>query len=124
MKKVLNDRHGNDLLPTEMVADTAYESDDNFCRCKIYGVEISAPVPGKSSEQKGSGEVFADTDFPFEEREVIDGYGKTHINPFITSCPAGLTPHRSQNKHTKTINVKHKTPNKNAGKATTFVGCV
>ena len=99
MKKVLNDLDGNDLLPTEMVADTAYGSDDNFCRCKMYGVELTAPVPGKCSEQKASGEVITETDFPIEEREVIDGYGKSHINPFITSCPAGLTPHRSHYHH-------------------------
>jgi hypothetical protein len=29
--------------------------------------------------------IFTETDFPFEERAVIDGYGKKHINPFITS---------------------------------------
>ena len=99
MKKVLDDLYENDLLPTEMVADTAYGGDDNFCRCKMVGVELIAPVPGKCSEQKASGEVFTETDFPVEEREVIDSYGKTHINPFITSCPAGLTPHRSHYHH-------------------------
>ena len=78
---------------------------------------MMAVVFGQQCEE----EVFTETDFPFEEREVIDGYGKTHINPFITSCPAGLTPHRSQNKHTKTETVKHKAPNKNAGKAANFV---
>ena len=55
MKKVLNDLHKNDLLPKEMVADTAYGSDENFCRCKRYGVELAAPVSGKCSEQKASG---------------------------------------------------------------------
>jgi hypothetical protein len=96
---VLNDLDKNDLLPTEMVADTAYGSDDNFCRRKLHGVELVAPVPGKCSEPKASGEVFTETDFPIEEREVVDVYGKTHINPFITSCPAGLTPHRSHYHH-------------------------
>lgn len=99
MKKVLCNLDENELLPKEMVADTAYGSDDNFCRCKSYGVELSAPVPGKCSEKKTSGEVFTEIDFPYEEREVIDGYGKKHINPFITSCPAGLTPHRSHYHH-------------------------
>jgi hypothetical protein len=80
MKKVLDDLHQNDLLPKEMVADTAYGSDDNFCRCKMFGVELAAPVPGKCSEQKATGEVFIETDFPFEEREITDGYGKKHIN--------------------------------------------
>ena len=30
---------------------------------------------------------------------MTDGYGKKHINPFITSCPAGKTPHRSHYHH-------------------------
>ena len=46
---------------------TAYGSDDNFCRCKRYGVELAAPVPGKCSEQKASCEVFTETDFPYED---------------------------------------------------------
>ena len=99
MKKVLADLQGNDLLPKEMVADTAYGSDENYCRCKRYGVDLSAPVPGKCSELKASGEVFTETDFRYEEREVIDGYGQKHINPFVTSCPAGLTPHASHYHH-------------------------
>lgn len=99
MKKVLDDLSKNDLLPKDMVADTAYGSDDNFCRCKMYSVELAAPVPGKCSEQKASGEVFTETDFPYEERDVVDGYGQKHINPFITTCPAGLTPHRSHYHH-------------------------
>jgi hypothetical protein len=99
MKKVLVDLQKNDLLPAQMVADTAYGGDDNFCLCQRYGVELEAPVPGKCSEQKASSEVFSETDFPFEEREVIDGYGKKHINPIITSCPAGKTPHRSHYHH-------------------------
>ena len=99
MMKVLIDLQKNDLLPKEIVADTAYGGDDNFCLCKRYGVELEAPVPGKCSEQKALSEVFTETDFPFEEREVTDGYGKKHINPFITSCPAGKTPHRSHYHH-------------------------
>jgi hypothetical protein len=27
-------------LPTELVADTAYGGDDNFCLCKRYAVSI------------------------------------------------------------------------------------
>ncbi|MCU0714189.1 MAG: hypothetical protein MUC43_19200 [Pirellula sp.] len=73
--------------------------DDNFCLCQAYGVELEAPVLGKCSEQKASSEVFSETDFPFEEREVIDSYGKKHIDPIITSCPAGKTPHRSHYHH-------------------------
>ena len=99
MKNVLCDLNKNKLLPEEMLADTAYGSDENFCRCQSYGVGLVAPVPGKCSEQKASGEVFSETDFPYEEREVTDGYGKKHINPFITTCPAGHTPHRSHYHH-------------------------
>jgi hypothetical protein len=99
LKKVLDDLDHQRLLPEELVADTAYGSDDNFCRCQRYGVELVAPVPGKCSEAKSSGEVFSESDFPIENREVVDGYGKTHVNPFITSCPAGKTPHRSHYHH-------------------------
>lgn len=99
MKKVLVDLQKNYLLPAQIVADTAYGGDDDFCLCQGYGVELEAPVPGKCSEQKASSEVFSETDFPFEEGEVIDGYGKKHINPIITSCPAGKPPHRSHYHH-------------------------
>jgi hypothetical protein len=40
MMKVLIDLQKNDLLPTELVADTAYGADDNFCLCKRYAVSI------------------------------------------------------------------------------------
>ena len=41
-------------LPKEMVADTAFGSDDNFCRCKSYVVELAVPilVLGKCCEKK------------------------------------------------------------------------
>jgi len=68
MKKVIDDLHQNDLLPTEMVADSAYGGDNNFCRCKMAGLELTAPVPGKCSGRKASGVVFTETDFPVEER--------------------------------------------------------
>jgi hypothetical protein len=78
-----------------MTADTAYGSDANYCRMERNGVRLVAPVPGVESPQKASGEVFKETDFPIEHREVTDGYGRKHIQPFIVTCPAGVVPHRS-----------------------------
>jgi hypothetical protein len=78
-----------------LLADTAYGSDANYARCERYGVELVAPVPGKASAEKTSGAMLSETDFPVEEREVIDGYGVKHVKPFIKTCPAGKEPHRS-----------------------------
>lgn len=99
LKKVLTDLNENDLLPNQMVADTAYGSDENYVHSNRYGVELIAPVPGQESESKANGDQFRETDFQVEEREVTDMYGVKHINPFIVTCPAGKEPHRSHYDH-------------------------
>ncbi len=99
LPEVLKDLHQNERLPETLVADTAYGSDDNDCTSAHYGVELISPVPGKPSEEKASGQVFSENDFPVEHREVVDGYGQTHINPLITACPTGNIPHRSHYDH-------------------------
>lgn len=99
LKKVLEDLSEQDLLPNQMVADTAYGSDENYVRSQRYGVDLVAPVPGQESESKASGDQFRETDFPVVERQVTDAYGVTHTNPFIVTCPAGKEPHRSHYHH-------------------------
>jgi hypothetical protein len=71
------------LLPNQMVADTAYGSDENYVRSQRYGVDLVAPVPGQESESNTSGDQFRETDFPVVERQVTDAYGVTHTNPFM-----------------------------------------
>jgi hypothetical protein len=104
----LKDLAEQELLPSQMLADTSYGSDENYVRSQRYGVELIAPVPGKESEFKANGEQFRETDFPVEEREVIDGYGTQHVNPFIVTCPAGKKPHRSHyNHHLEKMEILH-----------------
>jgi len=108
LKKVLTDLSQQDLLPNQMVADTAYGSDENYVRSQRYGVDLIAPVPGKESESKANGDQFRETDFQVQQREVTDAYGVKHINPFIVTCPAGKEPHRSHyNHHLEKMEILH-----------------
>ena len=83
---MIDNLENNELLPTELLADTSYGGDENYCRCERKGIELVAPVPGKVSEEKLSGEKFSEPRFPVEYREVIDVYGIPHIEPYITIC--------------------------------------
>jgi hypothetical protein len=108
LKKVLTDLSQKDLLPNQMVADTAYGSDENYVRSQRLGVDLIAPVPGQESESKANGDQFRETDFQVEEREVTDAYGVKHTNPFIVTCPAGKEPHRSHyNHHLEKMEILH-----------------
>lgn len=81
VQPVLAELVKNDLLPDEMLADTAYGSDENVRAAADLGVELVSPVSGPKSDSTA---LNAD-DFAVDEttRQVV-------------CCPAGETPMRSE----------------------------
>ena len=82
----------NDTLPEEMLADTAYGSDENVCACEEKGVELVSPTPGKQPEDAYA---INSDDFVVDEAT-----GK------VQCCPRGETPlesHRDEAKGTTLV---------------------
>ena len=46
LEPVLEQLRGNQMLPTELAADTAYGSDENYQQASSEGIELISPVPG------------------------------------------------------------------------------
>jgi hypothetical protein len=67
------------LLPGEMLADTAYGSDENVQAAEARGVELVAPIPGR--EPENDPEALTLDDFAVDERT-----GK------VEACPQGHVP--------------------------------
>jgi DDE family transposase len=67
------------LLPAEMLADTIYGSDDNVQAAEQRGVELVAPVPGRTPAIDP--EALSIDDFALDERDGT-----------VSACPAGHTP--------------------------------
>ena len=72
---MLEDLQKRDLLPEEMLADTAYGSDDNVQKAAALGVEVVSPVSGPTTSRRAdhdaNGEVIAKLtidDFAVDER--------------------------------------------------------
>jgi len=78
--EVCEDLKQSALLPDEILADTAYGSDENVQASAADGVELVSPVPGKTP----SGETMTIGDFDVnEETETVE------------RCPAGHAPKTS-----------------------------
>jgi hypothetical protein len=75
--KVIDDLSGRDLLPEELLADTAYGGDANVQSAKEKGVDLIAPVPGAKKHNA----------------EEI-GYDQFQLNEAgeVEYCPAGHAP--------------------------------
>ena len=69
-----------ELLPEELLADTAYGSDENVGLAAEHGVELIAPAPGKPSGER----------LGLEDFEIEAGTGE------IVSCPAGEKPQETR----------------------------
>jgi len=78
--EVREDLKQSTLLPGEMLADTAYGSDENAQASAVDGVELVAPVPGKTP----GGDVMTIGDFDVNEETQT-----------IETCPAGHAPQSS-----------------------------
>ena len=82
---VLEDLQKRDLLPEEMLADTAYGSDDNVQKAAVLGVEVVSPVSGPTPS--------ATTQAPDANGEVtIDDFAVDERTGKVEACPAGRVP--------------------------------
>lgn len=68
-----------DLLPEELLADTAYTGDENVQSAQARAVELIGPVPGRAPESLP--DALTADDFAFDERTGV-----------ISACPAGHEP--------------------------------
>mgnify|MGYP001035156370 FL=1 len=93
VEKVLDDLTANDLMPDEMLVDTAYAGDENVQHAAEQDVELVGPVAGCPTEQDGYLNI-DDFNIDEETEEVI-------------CCPAGHKPlsceHNKETGKTKTV---------------------
>jgi len=80
VEKVREDLKQSELLPEELLADTLYGSDENMQDCAADGVELVAPVPGKTPD----GEALNIGDFDLDDETQT-----------VKTCPAGHVPKSS-----------------------------
>jgi Transposase DDE domain len=78
---MLEDLQTRQLLPEEMLADTAYGSDDNVQQAAKLGVEIISPVAGPQQAATAVATTLTIDDFAMDERS-----GR------VEACPAGRLP--------------------------------
>jgi len=94
VEPVLNDLEQSNLLPRELLVDTAYASDENVQKAESRGVELVGPVPG------GTGQVSAD-------ELTIDDFNIDEITEQVVCCPAGHAPtssiHDTETGKTRTV---------------------
>jgi hypothetical protein len=79
-REVFNELERLGLLPGELLADTAYGSDENVRAGAALGMDLVAPVPGKSPCEKSM------------------GIGEFNVDPqsqTVQGCPAGHAPQSS-----------------------------
>jgi hypothetical protein len=91
---VLEELASNDLLPEELLADTAYGSQANYDRCRTEEVELIAPVPGKAPAAMTRNDLTA-ADFEVTPQEKIFPNGERRVQPTVSQCPAGQIPFAS-----------------------------
>jgi hypothetical protein len=80
---VLEDLKASNLLPEQMLVDSAYSSDANVCQAEQQGVELVGPVPAGTDPSKDIHSLSID-DF------VVDEGGEV-----VQCCPAGHVPQSS-----------------------------
>jgi hypothetical protein len=99
MNAVLEDLTKSDLMPDEMLADTAYGSDENFVLCQDSQIELIAPVPGKTPEHPIVEGKLTTADFEVEVKEVRFQNGERHTEPTVSQCPGGFSAFASNYNH-------------------------
>lgn len=83
---VLEDLRKRDLLPEEMLADTAYGSDDNVQKAAALDVEVVSPVSGpQPADAKDAAGVVV-------EKLTVDDFAVDERTGKVESCPAGRIP--------------------------------
>jgi hypothetical protein len=81
VRPMLEQLDANGLLPEQMTADTAYGSDENALIAESFGVELIAPVPGRSP-QVGAEEL------------TLDDFAHHEVTGSVEACPASHSPLR------------------------------
>ena len=99
LEVVVEDLRRQDFLPARMLADTAYGSDDNHCRCSEDGIDLVSPTPGKCPENQIDPQMLTAVDFRVEMGTNIRANGEVETCPQCVACPAGRVPHRSHYDH-------------------------
>ena len=79
VQPMLEQLAANGSTPTQMMADTAYGSDENYVTAESFGVELIAPVPGRSPELSA-------------EELTLDDFAHNEVTGSVDACPAGHFP--------------------------------
>ncbi len=79
VRPMLEQLAANGLTPEQMLADTAYGSDENYATAESFGVELIAPVPGRDPELGA-------------EELTLDDFAHNEITGSVEACPAGHAP--------------------------------
>ena len=95
LKDLLDDLQNQNLLPSQLTADTAYGGDENHCRCRQMGIDLISPTSGKCPENHVADDALTAADFVVEEGARIGAWGLAEPHPKCIACPAGLEPQRS-----------------------------
>lgn len=82
--EVLDDLQNHDLLPLEMVADTAYTNDENVLYAQQMGVDLVGPTVVNPQDPKD----------PYKELSV-DDFATDPVTKEVVLCPAGHKPESS-----------------------------
>ena len=94
---VLADLKAKELLPKQMLADTAYGSDENVQEAAKQGVELVTPMPG--AEPESAKTPTSDTSTTPElgsnqvmEKLTIDDFSMNERTGKVSACPSGRIP--------------------------------
>lgn len=79
VRPMLVQLEANGLTPEQMAADTAYGSDENCVIAQSFGVELIAPVPGRTPEVGA-------------EDLTLDDFAHNEVTGSVDACPAGHAP--------------------------------
>ena len=81
VRPMLEQLAASGLTPEQMAADTAYGSDENCVIAESFGVELVAPVPGRTP-QVGAEEL------------TLDDFAHHEVTGSVEACPASHSPLR------------------------------
>ena len=81
VRPMLGQLDANGLTPEQMAADTAYGSDENYVVAESFGVELIAPIPGRTPQVAA-------------EELTLDDFAHNEVTGSVDACPAGHSPLR------------------------------
>ena len=96
---VIDELKQQGFSPSQLLADTAYGSDENHCHCRKEGIQLISPTAGKCPENQIDLQMLTAADFPIAMGTNIQASGRVETCPQCVTCPAGIVPHRSHYDH-------------------------